>query len=145
MAFIEEAFNTFDLNKDGLISFPEFLRLLKSMGIGGDGDVLLNKCVVGEWDRWDADGNGTVDFNEFVRAVTGILTNCQDDDVIKKAFRMFDKDNDGYITLDELAVTMSDLGHTDLTPSQLLDMMREADLDKDGKISFVEFKILLKT
>ena len=86
-----QAFNTFDLNKDGLISFPEFLRLLKSMGIGGDGDVLLNKCVVGEWDRWDADGNGTVDFNEFVRAVTGILTNCQDDGVIKKAFRLFDK------------------------------------------------------
>ena len=40
---------------------------------------------------------------------------------------------------------MSDLGHTDLTQAQLLDMMREADLDKDGKISFVEFKILLKT
>ena len=60
-------------------------------------------------------------------------------------FLATNQDNDGYITLDELAVTMSDLGHTDLTPSQLLDMMREADLDKDGKISFVEFKILLKT
>merc|ERR1711951_297429 len=137
IAYVEEAFNTFDLNRDGLISFPEFLRLLSSMGITGDGNVLLNASVVGEWDRWDADGNGCVDFNEFVIAVTNLLTNCQDEGVVRRAFKMFDKDNDGFITLDELSATMTDLGHTDLSQGQLMDMMKEADLDRDGKISFV--------
>ena len=46
--------------------------------------------VVGEWDRWDADGNGCVDFNEFVIAVTNLLTNCQDEEVVKRAVKMFD-------------------------------------------------------
>ena len=45
----------------------------------------------------------------------------------------------------ELSIMMNELGHTELTKLQLMEIITEADLDKDGRISFLEFKILLKT
>ena len=50
-------------------------------------------------------------------------------------FRVFDKDGNGFITIDELEMTMLSLGET-LTPSELQEMMDEVDSDRDGKVSF---------
>ena len=50
-------------------------------------------------------------------------------------FRVFDKDGDGFITVDELAMTMLSLDET-LGPSELKEMMDEVDSDRDGKISY---------
>ena len=80
------------MNKDGLISFPEFIKLLSCLGISEDGETpLLNADVINEWNRWDSDGNGCVDFNEFLSAVTHMLTNTDNELVIQRAFNMFDK------------------------------------------------------
>ena len=48
---------------------------------------------------------------------------------------MFDKDGNGFITIDELEMTMLSLGET-LTPLELQEMMDEVDNDRDGKVSF---------
>ena len=50
-------------------------------------------------------------------------------------FRVFDKDGNGFITIDELEMTMLSLGET-LTPLELQEMMDEVDNDRDGKVSF---------
>ena len=50
-------------------------------------------------------------------------------------YRVFDKDGNGFITIDELEMTMLSLGET-LTPSELQEMMDEVDSDRDGKVSF---------
>ena len=50
-------------------------------------------------------------------------------------FRVFDKDGNGFITIDELEMTMLSLGET-LTPSELQEMMDEVDSDRDGKVSY---------
>lgn len=55
------------------------------------------------------------------------------------------QDGDGFITLAELSKVMADLGHTHLSQADLMEMIKEADLDKDGKISLSEFKVILKT
>lgn len=48
---------------------------------------------------------------------------------------MFDRDSNGYITLDELQRAMQMIGE-DVTDAQLNDMLALADLDKDGKINY---------
>ena len=50
-------------------------------------------------------------------------------------FRVFDKDGDGFITVDELGMTMLSLDET-LGPSELKEMIDEVDSDRDGKISY---------
>lgn len=57
---------------------------------------------------FDADGNGSVDFQEF--AVGLFVSSCQDlDKKLDWAFRVYDINGDGYITKDEMAkiVTVS--------------------------------------
>ena len=55
---------------------------------------------------------------------------------------MFDKDNDGYISALELSYVMTNLGEK-LTDDEVIDMIREADLDGDGKVNFTGFLSLV--
>lgn len=48
---------------------------------------------------------------------------------------VFDRDNNGYITLDELQRAMQMIGEN-VTDAQLNEMLALADLDKDGRINY---------
>ncbi|KAK0724334.1 hypothetical protein B0H67DRAFT_598011 [Lasiosphaeris hirsuta] len=60
----------------------------------------------------------------------------------KEVFDVFDKDNTGDITAEELGAVMKELG---LNPSEaeLQDLVNEADVNKDGVICFDEFLNLM--
>ncbi|KAH7655867.1 Calmodulin and related proteins (EF-Hand superfamily) protein [Dioscorea alata] len=55
-----------------------------------------------------------------------------------EAFRAFDSDNDGQITVDELGGIMSSLGYNP-SRQEIVDMMRRGDTDGDGLLSIEEF------
>lgn len=48
---------------------------------------------------------------------------------------MFDRNGDGYISAPELRLVMTNLGEK-LTDEEVDDMIREADLDGDGVVSY---------
>lgn len=54
---------------------------------------------------------------------------------IRAAFKIFDRDGNGSIDAKELKYAMQNLGEK-LTDKELQDMMREADVDGDGKINY---------
>lgn len=54
---------------------------------------------------------------------------------IMAAFRVFDLDNDGYITRNELRKAMDMIGEP-VTEEQLNEFMKMADVDKNGKIDY---------
>jgi calmodulin len=56
--------------------------------------------------------------------------------------RVFDADGNGVIDRDELLKVMSSLNES-LTEEELDAMVREADSNGDGKISFEEFKAMM--
>ena len=60
------------------------------------------------------------------------------EDEIRQAFKVFDKDGNGYITSDELGSVMANLGER-LSANELKQMMMEADKNGDGKIDYEEF------
>jgi Ca2+-binding EF-hand superfamily protein len=49
----------------------------------------------------DADGNGTIDYDEFITA-TMHMNRMDRDEHLYAAFQYFDKDNSGFITIEEL-------------------------------------------
>jgi len=50
-------------------------------------------------------------------------------------YRVFDKNGDGYISASELRLVMANLGEN-MTDDELHEMLREADVDGDGQISY---------
>ena len=54
---------------------------------------------------------------------------------LRDVFKVFDKDNSGFISASELKEVSSKLGRN-LTDEDVKKMMKETDLDEDGKISY---------
>lgn len=65
-------------------------------------------------------------------------------DELKEAFAIYDKDRDGVITTRELGTVMRQLGHNP-TEADILEMIKEIDVDSSGTIDFEEFASLMAT
>jgi calmodulin len=86
----------------------------------------------------DADGNGTIDFPEFLTMMARKMKDTDSEEEIKEAFKVFDKDGNGFISSAELRHVMTNLGEK-LTDEEVDEMIREADVDGDGQINYDEF------
>ncbi|KAK4337176.1 hypothetical protein RND71_043492 [Anisodus tanguticus] len=80
----------------------------------------------------DADGNGTIDFPEFLTMMARKMKDTDSEEEIREAFRVFDKDGNGFISAAELRHVMTNLGEK-LTDEEVDEMIREADIDGDGQ------------
>ena len=60
-----------------------------------------------------------------------------------EAFKIFDKNNDGLITQDELKQLLNNIGQKP-SDSEIQDMINEIDIDGDGKINFDNFITLME-
>lgn len=60
----------------------------------------------------DADGNGTIDFPEFLTMMARKMKDSDSEEEIKEAFKVFDKDGNGYISAAELRHVMTNLGES---------------------------------
>lgn len=58
----------------------------------------------------DADNNGTIDFPEFLTMMARKMRDTDSEEEIKEAFKVFDKDGNGYISAAELRHVMTNLG-----------------------------------
>ena len=58
----------------------------------------------------DADGNGTIDFPEFLTMMARKMKDTDSAEEIKEAFKVFDKDGNGFISAAELRHIMTNLG-----------------------------------
>ena len=95
---------------------------------------------------FDLDGDGEIDFEEFLRALSLFSCKGSREDKLKLAFSIYDLDNDGFISPGELFISIKAMCSGHLTDNQLQQVIdktiRDNDLDKDGKIAFEEFSQL---
>ncbi|KAJ9178592.1 hypothetical protein P3X46_010466 [Hevea brasiliensis] len=136
---IKQMFYTMDTDNTGDLTFEE----LKN-GLHHIGQPLPDPDVRMLMDAADIDGNGTLSIEEFV-AMSIHLIKIGNDEHLSQAFRFFDKNHNGYIEFDELKDAME---HDNLGPNNeqiIKDIISDADLDQDGRISYEEFKAMMKS
>merc|ERR1719162_829485 len=84
----------------------------------------------------DADGNGSIDYTEFLAASLDKRTYLRED-VCWAAFQVFDRDGDGSITLDELKLVLKDGSVTEVAGAEQIEaLLSEVDENGDGVIDF---------
>ncbi|XP_015264260.1 PREDICTED: lysophosphatidylcholine acyltransferase 2 isoform X2 [Gekko japonicus] len=116
-------------SKGGRIRIDEFASHLK-LPVS---DVLEELFTL-----FDRNGDGTIDFREYVIGLSVLCNPANTEETIYMAFKLFDLDDDGVITENEFAsVVQSSLGLPDLDVSKLF---KEIDADKTNKLSYEEFK-----
>ncbi|KAF8980294.1 calmodulin-like 3 [Entomortierella lignicola] len=131
-----------DADKDGSITEAEFLKALKESNRDPE-DYDLQAFFT----KADKNKDGKISFNEFLNACHdlglsmdqsfGKPSNKSEKD-IDAIFKSFDLDGNGYITENELSHVMAKQGDP-LTPEEIKDMIKAADLNGDNKIDREEF------
>merc|ERR1711981_852616 len=91
----------------------------------------------------DKDGDGTIDFKEFMGLMTNKLSDKDAKDDMLKAFKLFDTEGSGKISFKNLKAVAAELGEA-MTDADLQGMMDEADQDGDGEINESEFLAVMK-
>uniref|UniRef100_A0A8C1Y3G1 Calmodulin n=1 Tax=Cyprinus carpio TaxID=7962 RepID=A0A8C1Y3G1_CYPCA len=139
IAEFKEAFSLFDKDGDGTITTKELGTVMRSLGQNPT-EAELQDMI----NEVDADGNGTIDFPEFLTMMARKMKDTDSEEEIREAFRVFDKDGNGYISAAELRHVMTNLGEK-LTDEEVDEMIREADIDGDGQVNYEEFVQILNT
>ena len=133
-------FNQIDKSGDGKITKAELLRGLseryKSDTLEADVEEIYKNL--------DMDNNGYIGYEEFVRAAVSKEYFVRDN-VLRFAFRYFDKDGSGEITFDEIEALFSQsISDKTKVHETLVNIIKEVDKNNDGKINFDEFSKVMK-
>jgi len=129
---VRDAFMAIDKDNTGVITMSELLVTLKSHGVANDeANEMLGTL--------DANDDSTVHYTEFLAAMMAhsIATN---EGHIRAAFNRLDRDNSGFITLENLKDTLGETyGGMDMET-----ILKEVDTGNTGYISFDEFMAYLQ-
>ena len=133
-------FNQMDKSGDGKITKAELLKGLseryKSKTLEQDVDAIYKNL--------DMDNNGYIGYEEFVRAAVSKEYFVKDN-VLRFAFRYFDKDDSGEITFDEIEnLFIQSIPDKSKVHETLKSIIQEVDRNNDDKITFEEFSVVMK-
>jgi serine/threonine-protein phosphatase 2B regulatory subunit len=132
---IRRRFLKLDQNRSGGIDRQEFLSIPQ---------IASNPLAHRLFAVVDKDGGGEVDFQEFIEALSTFSSKGDKESKLKFAFQIYDIDRDGYISNGELFLVLKMMVGNNLRDGQLQQIvdktLMEADKDRDGKISFEEFR-----
>jgi len=131
----KQTFDMFDTDQSGRISTAELGQVMEQLGQHPTETDL--QAMVSEV---DTDGDGEINFEEFLLMMA---KKENDNDEIRAAFEIFDKNHDGFISPTELRTVMESLGEV-LSEEDIDVMMKGADQNGDGQVSFEEFAVMMR-
>lgn len=134
----KEAFNLFDKDGNGTITADELGVVMRSLGKNPTHEEL---CAM--IDEVDEDKSGEIEFPEFLQLMSSKLQTADSVDEMREAFLVFDRDKSGSVSASELKHVMNNLGEQ-VTDEEVEEMIREADADGDGELSFDDFLQFIK-
>ncbi|XP_063711280.1 neo-calmodulin-like [Symsagittifera roscoffensis] len=136
---LRDVFTVFDKDGDDRITTLEIKQVLSALG-----RKVSEQQIMEMISSVDLDSNGSIDFEEFREMMSQRRSATDFETKLQNAFRLFDQNSDGVIDEDELKCVLDKLG-IEANDEEIHEMIVVADLNKDGKVDFSEFKAILST
>jgi calmodulin len=158
LRYFRKMFDMFDTDHSGAIGYYELKNLTKHLGV-----ELTDETLHASMDKIDENGNGDLEFEEFLMWLADVnasggdafavlkskiraqgtrpLTNAQIGR-LRDVFDHFDADKSGAIDVQELGDVFSAMGQQ-LSTEELKKIMTTADDDGSGEMLFAEFVMLM--
>merc|ERR1712168_1402869 len=134
---LKVCFDLFDTKKQDYLSADDLGEIMRAMGFRPTEGELVD--LVNEIDE---DGSGQIEFAEFCQLCATFLVEDPDIETMKKelkdAFRIYDKEGQGFITTQTLRGLIGEL-LAPLTEEELEGILDELDEDGSGSMDFDEF------
>lgn len=136
-----EVFDLFDNQKEGLILASDFGNALRALGMNPTKsdveDMLLEMKVKNiESDK--------IEFSEFLEQYAKTQKDPDTEEDLLECFKIFDIDNTGYITSNELKHIMTKFGEN-FPEEELNEMIRKGDPHNEGYVKYSELvKIMMQ-
>ncbi|KAH7529298.1 hypothetical protein FEM48_Zijuj05G0169700 [Ziziphus jujuba var. spinosa] len=152
-AELQDMINEVDADQNGTIDFSEFLNLMArkmkaSLISACMFQDLSVKLIAGQNSYkvqviWFIGSEAVGLFGVEMLAwgcecFSGKGKDTDSEEELREAFKVFDKDQNGFISAAELRHVMTNLGEK-LTDEEVEEMIREADVDGDGQVNYEEF------
>lgn len=130
----QKAFNLIDADGSGIISAPEVYQFFEDIG-----SKITYKEVENMINEIDKDGNGELEFEEFISVMEKINEQKDaEDHEIYKAFQQFDVNSRGYMSILELkSIVMNMAGG--ITEKEFADFLFESGYKKGDEINYKGF------
>ena len=137
---LHEAFNIFDIESDGSINSKKLIILMNSLK-QYPSQKELEKIL----NEFNIDKNGQIYFNQFLKIMAKRLKNIKEDEdrYLKNLFSNLDRNNNGLISIHEIRYIVTH-SNENISEKDIETIMKEADTDGDGLISFEEFMTIMK-
>jgi Ca2+-binding EF-hand superfamily protein len=132
LIYYRNAFDMFDKKKIGIITLKELSNVIRSLNLDPTEEEIKEMI-----DEVDLDGNGEIDFEEFVTLMNRRSKQTDIEDEIFNAFKVFDKEGNGLISITDLRHLIP-LGNQ-LSEEEIDEMLFENDEDGDGFIVYEDF------
>eukprot|EP00347_Sterkiella_histriomuscorum_P022817 403337038 len=120
-AEFQAAFDFFDKNGDKQISAKELGVVMKNIGQHIT-EQELNQMII----EADEDGSGTIDFDEFLMLMSKRLQELDVKEELIEAFRVYDKEKNGCISVDEIRKILQKMGET-VSKDEIEEVLKDLD------------------
>ncbi|XP_037713366.1 calmodulin [Drosophila subpulchrella] len=130
---LKDAFDRYDLDSSGTLSASEMRLALISMGheiTEAELYDLIRTVTV----RDDTELN----LAQFMQMMAPRMADIDSDEALERAFKLIDRDHDGFIGGQDVRAIMLILGEV-VTDEDVRDICRAVDMDGDGHISLLDF------
>lgn len=135
LAEFRELFNMFDKDNQSVLTLVNLVQVMKTLG-----QTPTEADMIDLMREIDIDNSGSIDFYEFVRMISHKMSPSESQQEIRHAFELFDQNQDGILTFDELKLTLEKyLSNSTIDDWQLRQMIELADRSGHGHVSFEDF------
>jgi calmodulin len=132
-----ELFSKFDVDNTGTINAQELNLALTHAGF-----TLSESEVNDLLKEFDTDGNGVIDFAEFISMICKKSSDVDAEEELRELFMIFDSNGSGGISSAEIRYVLKALGES-FTEEEIDELMAEGDKDGDGFLNYEEFMNLM--